>query len=80
MKQFTRSNSSLALTPRAKKTSARTHTWLTVIDPTNHRLLLQACDNCGVVKSENSVIRHCSAPSGQALLSGSLSLATQLAI
>ena len=48
------------------------HCWVTVVNPTNHRVLLQACDNCGVVKSENSVMRHCHAAKGQALVSGAM--------
>lgn len=47
------------------------HQWITVVNPTNHRTLLQACDHCGVVKSENSVMRRCKASSGQALISQS---------
>jgi len=49
----------------------REHLWVTVIDPTNQRSLLQACDDCGVVKSENSVIRNCKADFGVALISNS---------
>ena len=47
------------------------HLWVTVVNPTNQRLLLQACDNCGVVKSENSVIKRCRADQGLGLISGS---------
>lgn len=50
---------------------SKQHVWVTVINPTNHRLLLQACDDCGVVKSENSVIRRCNASSGLAVISSS---------
>jgi len=50
----------------------RKHDWITVVNPMNHRLLLQACDNCGVVKSENSVIRRCKAKKGRAVISGSM--------
>ena len=53
---------------------AASHSWVTVVNPTNHRLLLQACDNCGVVKSENSSIRRCRARPGQSLVSGRMSL------
>ena len=49
------------------------HQWITVVNPTNHSLLLQACDNCGVVKSENSVVRRCSMPKGQKLISAEMS-------
>jgi len=38
------------------------HNWVTVVK-------LQACDDCGVVKSENSVIRNCRAGKGRALIS-----------
>lgn len=58
----------------------RQHIWVTVEDPTNRRSLLQACDDCGVVKSENSVIRSCKADSGAALISGSVSVAARMAI
>lgn len=45
------------------------HGWITVVDPTNQRSLLQACDHCGVVKSENSVIKACSGVAGSGLIS-----------
>ena len=45
------------------------HNWITVVNPTNQRKLLQACDDCGVVKSENSIIRRCRAIKGQAMIS-----------
>jgi len=45
------------------------HNWVTVVNPINHQMLLQACDDCGVVKSENSVIRNCRAGKGRALIS-----------
>ncbi len=47
----------------------RQHGWITVIDPTNQRSLLQACDNCGVVKSENSVVKACTGVAGSELIS-----------
>ncbi len=47
----------------------RRHGWITVIDPTNQRSLLQACDHCGVVKSENSVVKACSGVAGAELIS-----------
>lgn len=53
------------------------HRWVTVINPTNHRLLLQACDDCGVVKSENSIRKACRAPKGQSMVSGWMSLHRQ---
>jgi hypothetical protein len=55
-----------------KGESDRKHHWITVLNPTNSQLLLQACDNCGVVKSENSVLKPCARPDGQQLISGSL--------
>ncbi len=58
----------------------RKHDWVTVVDPTNQRSLLQACDDCGVVKSENSVMRACRADHGVALISSSSSLEVQIAI
>ena len=48
------------------------HQWITVVNPTNRRLLLQACDNCGVVKSENSVLNRCAKPMGQHLITSSM--------
>jgi len=48
------------------------HSWVTVVNPINHRSLLQACDGCGVVKSENSIIRNCKASSNHGLISGAL--------
>lgn len=50
----------------------RTHVWVTVVNPINHRMLLQACDGCGVVKSENTIVRNCKAVKGTALISGSM--------
>ncbi|MFT7526988.1 MAG: hypothetical protein ACI9LY_002140 [Arenicella sp.] len=44
------------------------HQWITVVNPTNRRLLLQACDNCGVVKSENSAQNRCAKPMDQHLI------------
>jgi len=58
----------------------REHAWITVLDPTNQRSLLKACDDCGVVKSENSVIRNCKAELGTALISSSLTGNIQIAI
>lgn len=52
-----------------KNQFGKEHVWVTVINPINHRSLLQACDGCGVVKSENSIIRNCAAPTGSALIS-----------
>jgi hypothetical protein len=54
------------------------HKWITVINPTNHRMLLQACDDCGVVKSENSILRLCRASKGQGLVSKSMSAEVKL--
>ena len=51
---------------------ASDHQWVTVVNPTNSRLLLQACDDCGVVKSENSVRKMCLADKGRALVSGDM--------
>ena len=58
---------------RAASTNRVTdHSWITVVNPTNQRMLLQACDHCGVVKSENSVVRRCQASNNQSLISSSL--------
>ena len=62
-----------------KKTDTH-HVWITVVNPTNHRLLLQACDDCGVVKSQNSVLKQCRAVKGRALVSGRMSLGKNLVI
>jgi len=59
---------------------ARKHAWVTVVNPMNHQTLLQACDQCGVVKSENSIIRSCKAPSGQALISSSMASSQKIAM
>jgi len=50
----------------------RKHTWVTVVNPINHRSLLQACDACGVVKSENSIIRQCKAASSAGLITNAM--------
>jgi hypothetical protein len=61
-------------------THTKLHRWVTVMNPTNHRLLLQACDDCGVVKSENSVIRSCKADRGLGLISKSQQLGHSIAV
>jgi len=61
-----------------KGDTAIQHTWVTVVNPSNKRLLLQACDDCGVVKSENSVVKPCRAQKGQALISAALRATFQL--
>jgi hypothetical protein len=62
----------LAGRPAGRRKVTQEHQWITVVNPTNQMLLLQACDNCGVVKSENSVIRRCAQPQGQGLISSSM--------
>ena len=57
----------------ADRFTRQEHKWVTVINPTNRRVLLQACDNCGVVKSENTVIQDCSQPHARHLISGAIS-------
>jgi len=52
----------------------RKHNWVTVVNPMNHSLLLQACDNCGVVKSENSVVKRCKAARQRALISEAIAI------
>ena len=32
------------------------HAWVTVPNPLNNQALLQACDYCGVVKSQNTLV------------------------
>ncbi len=58
----------------------RDHMWLTVVDPNNRRSLLMACDNCGVVKSENSVVHGCKASGEKGLISSALEYNAQIAI
>jgi len=58
----------------------RKHDWVTVVNPMNQQLLLQACDNCGVVKSENSVVKRCKAPQHQALISSAMAISLQVAM
>ena len=48
------------------------HQWVTVVNPLNQRTLLQACDGCGVVKSENSIMRSCTAKKGVAMITSAL--------
>lgn len=45
------------------------HQWVGVLNPRNQRSLLEACDDCGIVKSENSISRNCRATPGQNLIS-----------
>ena len=45
------------------------HTWQTVINPVSKNHVLQACDHCGVVKSENSIVKACRGNSNARLLS-----------
>lgn len=56
------------------------HQWVTVVNPLNSRMLLQACDDCGVVKSENSVEKGCKASKGAAVISGAISGSQQQAV
>ena len=56
------------------------HSWVTVVNPTNSRLLLQACDDCGVVKSENTIIQNCKADAGTALITHSLNQTIKIAV
>lgn len=58
----------------------RAHAWITVTDPNNRRSLLDACDDCGVVKSENSILRRCEASSGTGVISSALEYNAQIAI
>ena len=45
------------------------HRWITVNHPTRHTAVLQACDRCGVVKSENSVLKSCTGDANARLIS-----------
>jgi len=72
---------SITLTPLTCSSLQRIgHKWITVVNPINHRTLLQACDDCGVVKSENSIVRDCKAIKGSVLISRSLSSHQQIAV
>ncbi|MEM7358098.1 MAG: hypothetical protein AAF431_03260 [Pseudomonadota bacterium] len=70
----------LSQAERAERLKSSTHEWITVVNPTNSRVLLQACDFCGVVKSENSVVSHCSNAHGERLISSSLGDDLRLAV
>ncbi len=48
------------------------HQWVTVLNPIERRELLRACDNCGVVKSQNTMRKACAVKTPQRLISGSL--------
>ena len=48
------------------------HQWVTVLNPANQRALLQACDNCGVVRSENTHLQVCQAKPHQNLITSAL--------
>ena len=48
------------------------HTWHTVVNPVSQNRVLQACDHCGVVKSENSIIRNCKAANNSGLITGAM--------
>ena len=56
----------------AKVDVKHAHEWVTVPNPMNKRVLLQACDNCGVVKSENTLFKHCRAESDRGLITQAL--------
>lgn len=60
--------------------SAVSHQWVTVVNPYNRRSLLQACDDCGVVKSENSMIKRCTAGKGVGIISRAMQACTQIAV
>lgn len=49
------------------------HQWVSVLDPRNNRSLLHACDDCGIVKSENSIARNCRATPGIGMVSSGVS-------
>jgi len=65
---------------RSKRRTNKRHAWVTVVNPNNSRSLLQACDDCGVVKTENSLIRSCRARHGQGVISSSMNTSALLAI
>lgn len=65
---------------RKQNFSDLSHQWVTVVNPLNSRMLLQACDDCGVVKSENSIVKHCKAMKGAAVISQSRNSTQQVAV
>ena len=56
------------------------HFWVTVINPYNQVSLLQACDDCGVVKSENSIAKRCTASKGTGLITKAMQDSVQIAV
>ncbi len=48
------------------------HQWVTVPNPHRQRALLHACDNCGVVRSENTQMKNCGAEQGQGIITKAL--------
>ena len=67
----------LPFKPRAVR---RPHNWVTVVNPVNKSMLLQACDDCGVVKSENSILKSCRAKKGTALITSAMTADSQVAV
>lgn len=78
MTKFKHKHASKYFTPNQQPSNP--HTWVTVVNPVNKRLLLQACDDCGVVKSENSMMRHCNAKKDTALISSAMNARIDIAV
>lgn len=66
-----KSNIVFGVTP-SSKSEYLGHSWQTVVNPVSLNRVLQACDHCGVVKSENSITKACRGQSGARLLSSSV--------
>jgi len=80
MNRTNRNEAPLSQTASQKFSPQFSHQWVSVVNPYNRRSLLQACDDCGVVKSENSVIKRCTANKNQGLISRALYASVNLAV
>ena len=58
--------------PLGESLVVQSHKWVAVPDPYKKRALLHACDNCGVVKSENTSMKNCAARLDQLIISDAL--------
>lgn len=66
------SNRGLSRLPQLKSLVVQPHNWVAVPDPYKKRALLHACDNCGVVKSENTSMKNCTARLDQRMITDAL--------
>lgn len=60
--------------PRSKMADmlVQGHQWVTVPNPIKRRALLEACDNCGVVRSANTMLQYCKADADQKIITTAL--------